>query len=49
MWQGSEYAWEYNYEKIINIPGFWLCQVSIYVSVAWGFEFAWMWLNNALR
>ena len=31
------------------IPGFRVCQVSAYASVAQGSEYVWIWLNNALR
>ena len=36
FWKGSEYC------RIPNIPG-----LQAYASVAQGFEYAWMWLNNA--
>ena len=32
----------------MNIPGFRVCQVSAYASVAQGSEYARIWLNNAL-
>ena len=32
----------------LNIPGFRVCQVSAYGSVAQGSEYSWKWLNNAL-
>ena len=48
MWQGSEYMLWYNNEKVLNIPGFQVCQVSAYASVAQGSEYAWIWLNDAL-
>ena len=38
----------YNYGRVLNIPGFRVCQVSSYVSVTQGFEYAWVWLNDAL-
>ena len=48
MWQGSEYMSGYNYGRVLHIPGFRVCQVSTYASVAQGSEYAWMWLNDAL-
>ena len=35
--------------RYLNIPGFRVCQVSAYASVAQGFKYAWIWLNIALR
>ena len=32
-WQGSEFAWGCNYGRVLNIPGFQVCQVSAYASV----------------
>ena len=37
-----------NYRRFLNIPGFQVCQVSVYASIAQGSEYAWIWLNNAL-
>ena len=37
-----------NYRRFLNIPGFQVCQVSTYVSIVQGSEYAWIWLNNAL-
>ena len=39
MWQGSEYMSRYNYESVLNFPGFRLGQVSAYASVAQGSEY----------
>ena len=36
------------YGKVLNIPGFWVSQVSAYASVAQRSEYVWKWLNNAL-
>ena len=38
----------HNYGKVLNIPGFLVCHVSVYASVALGSEYAWIWLNDAL-
>ena len=35
--------------RVINIPGFRVCQGSGYATVTQGSEYAWMWLNNAPR
>ena len=32
----------YNYGRVLNIPGFPVCQVSAYASVAEGSEYAWI-------
>ena len=48
MWQGSEYASGCNYARVLNIPGFRVCQASAYARVAQGSKYAWMWLNNVL-
>ena len=37
-----------NYGRVLNIPGFRVCQVSMYASIAQGSEYARIWLNNAL-
>ena len=37
-----------NYRRVLNIPGFRVCEVSGYASIAQGYEYAWIWLNNAL-
>ena len=34
--------------EVLNIPGFWIYEVSAYASFAWGSEYAWIWLSNAL-
>ena len=34
--------------RVLNISGFRVCQVSAYASVAQGYEYALIWLNNAL-
>ena len=39
MWQGAEYASGCNYGRVLNIPGFRVCQVSAYASVAQGSEY----------
>ena len=46
-WQGSEFVLGCNYGKVLNIPspGFRVCQVSAYASVAQGSEYAWIWLK----
>ena len=49
MWQGSEYAFGYNYGRVLNIPGLKVFQVSPYTNVALGPEYTWAWLNNALQ
>ena len=46
--QGSEYASGCIYERVLNILGFQVCQVSAYTSVAQGSEYAGIWMNNAL-
>ena len=33
IWQGSEYASGWNFRRVLNIPGFGVCQVSSYASV----------------
>ena len=38
IWQGSEYALGCNYLRVLNIPGFRVCQVSAYANVPQGFE-----------
>ena len=43
-----KYALRFSYGKVLNIPGFRVCQVSAYASVAQGSEYSWIWLNNAL-
>ena len=45
IWQGSEYASGYNYGRVLNIPGFWVCQISAFANDAQGFEYAWIWLH----
>ena len=39
IWQDSEYASGFNYESLLNIPGFRVCQVSAYASVAQGSKY----------
>ena len=46
MWQGSKYTSECSYGRVLNIPGFWLCQVSAYASITEGSEYVWIWLNK---
>ena len=41
-------AWICNYGWVLNIPGFQVCPVPAYASIAQGSEYAWIWLNNAL-
>ena len=48
MWQDYEYESGCNYERVLNILGFRVCQVSAYASVAQDSGYAWTWLNNAL-
>ena len=43
--QGSEYALGSNYGRILNIPGLRVCQVSAYVQVMQGSEYARIWLQ----
>ena len=38
----------YYYGMVLNIPGFWVCQVSAYASVAQGSEYVSIWLNDTL-
>ena len=38
-----------NYGRVLDIPRFWVWQVSVYVTVPQGSEYAWKWLTNALR
>ena len=38
--KGSEYASGCKYEKILNIPGFYMYQVSAYARVTGGSEYA---------
>ena len=45
---GSEYASGCNYGRVLNIPGFQVCQISAYATVAQGPEYASIRLNNAL-
>ena len=40
IYQGSEYALWCNYGRVLNIPGFRVCQVSAYASVVEGCEYA---------
>ena len=40
IWQGSEYSLGSNYGRVLNIPGSRVCQVSAYVRVAQGSEYA---------
>ena len=40
MRQGSEYAFECSYRRVLNIPWFWVCQVFAYANVAEGSECA---------
>ena len=35
-----------NHERVSNIPGFGVCQISVYASVAQGSEYDWIWLNG---
>ena len=46
IWQCSEHAPWYNYQKVVNIPRLWIGQVSPYASVTQP-EYAWIWLNKA--
>ena len=46
---GPEYESDCNYVKVLDIPGFKVCQVSAYESIVQGSEYARIWLNNALR
>ena len=46
--QGSEYVLGCNYGRVLSFPGFQICQVFAYASVAHGSEFTWIWLNKAL-
>ena len=48
IWQGSEYALGCNHGKVLNIPGFQVCQVFAYTSVAQDSEYAWIMQSNAL-
>ena len=48
MWQGYEYVSGYNYGRVLNIPGFRVCQVSAHATVAQGSEYAWIWQNDVL-
>ena len=48
MWRGSVYASWCNCGRLLNIPGFWVCQVSVYASLSQGPEYPWIWLNYAL-
>ena len=42
MWQGSEYVSGSDYRRVLNIPGFWVCWVLAYASVAQDSEYAWI-------
>ena len=42
IWQGSEYASGCNYVRVLNIPGFRVCQVSAHASAAQGSEYGWI-------
>ena len=46
IWQGSEYSLGCSYIRVLNIPGFQVCQVCAYANVAEGSEYAWIWLNK---
>ena len=37
-----------NYGRVLHIPRFQVCQVSVYASIAQGSEYGRMWLNNVL-
>ena len=47
-WQGSEYALKCSYGRVLNIPGFQVCQISAYANVVEDSEYVRIWLNNAL-
>ena len=47
LWQGYEYASRHNNGRVLNIPGFRICQISACVSITQGSEYDWIWLNNA--
>ena len=40
MWQGSENTLGCNYGRVLNIPGFQICQLSAYANVAQRSEYA---------
>ena len=42
LWEGSEYVSRSNYGRVLNIPGFWACQVSAYARIAKGSEYGWI-------
>ena len=42
IWQGYEYESGCNYGRVLNIPGFRVCQVSAYASGVQGFEYGWI-------
>ena len=42
-----EYVLGCYYERVLNIPGFWICQVSAYASVTQASEYTRIWLNNS--
>ena len=44
----TEYDSGCNYERVLNIPGLQVCQVSAYASVAQGSEYDSILLNNTL-
>ena len=46
--QGCEYVSGYKYGRVLNIPGFQVCQVFAYASIIQGSEYNWIWLNNPL-
>ena len=33
--------------RVLDIPGFWVCHASAYLSITQGPKYAWIWLNNA--
>ena len=46
---GSEYESDCNYVKVLDIPGFKVCQVSAYESIVQGSEYAWSTFHRVLN
>ena len=47
IWQSFEYVSGFNCERVLNILGFRICQISPCVSVTQGSDNVWIWMNNA--
>ena len=47
VWQGSEYASNFEDDSVLNISGLWIYHGSRYASVTQGFEYTWIILGYA--